>query len=248
VAAHERADGAVTRALRVLEAVSPGTRMLAQIAEAAGVTRTNAHRILGVLADAGYVQPAGSGMYRLAPRSAALAAALRRAEPSGISEALRQLAEKVGATVHMALRSGSRAVYVHKIDGPGPVRMVSSVGMHIPLHCTAIGKAILAALPDDEVRAVISEAGLPARTGNTLTDADTLARSLATIRSQGYAMDDEENEAGIQCLGMALPHDGLPSGGVSISTLVYTTPRERLIGYQPALAATVEQVAALAMR
>lgn len=240
-----RSDGAVTRALRVLEALSPGARKLAEIAEAAGVTRTNAHRILGVLTDAGYVQPVGGGSYRLAPRSAALGAALGLAAPGGVEQALRELGEKVGATVHLALRSGSHAVYVHKIDAPGPVRMASSVGMRIPLHCTAIGKAILAALDDAGVRAVVAEAGLPVRTPNTIGDLDTLAGALAEVRALGHAVDDEENEQGIRCLGMALPRDGAPGGGISISTLTYTTPRDQLISYRAALADTVDQVAAL---
>jgi IclR family acetate operon transcriptional repressor len=245
MAVGEQSDGAVTRALRVLEALGPGTRKLAEIAEAAGVTRTNAHRILGVLTDAGYVQPVGGGSYRLAPRSAALGAALGLAAPRGVGEALRELGEKVGATVHLALRSGSQAVYVHKIDGPGPVRMASSVGMHIPLHCTAIGKAVLAAMGEDQVRELIADTGLPVRTANTLTDVAALGAALAEVRARGYAVDDEENEVGIRCLGMALSRDGVPGGGISISTLTYTTPREQLVGYQPALAATVDQVSAL---
>jgi IclR family transcriptional regulator, acetate operon repressor len=86
---------------------------------------------------------------------------------------------------------------------------------------------------------------LPGRTRNTITDPAALSRELACIRGQGYAVDDEENEEGIRCLGMALPLDGVPGGGLSISTLTYTTPRQRLIDFQPALAATVEQVSAL---
>lgn len=245
MAARERSDGAVTRALRVLEAVAPGARMLADIAEAAGVTRTNAHRILGVLADAGYVEPVGGGSYRLAPRSAALAAALGVAAPCGVEQVLRALGEKVRATVHMALRSGTQAVYVHKIDSPGPVRMASTVGMHIPLHCTAIGKAILARLADDELRELIAETGLVMRTPNTLTTPVTLEADLARVRERGYSVDDEENEPGIRCMAMALVRDGVPGGGISISTLTYTTPREQLLAHQEALSATVDQVAAL---
>jgi IclR family acetate operon transcriptional repressor len=121
--------------------------------------------------------------------------------------------------------------------------MASSVGMHIPLHCTAIGKAILGALDEEQVREVVADAGLPARTRNTITDPDALRGELDAVRGQGYAVDDEENEEGIRCLGMALLRDGVPGGGLSIST--YTTPRQRLIDFQPALAATVEQVSAL---
>lgn len=242
---HERSDGAVTRALRVLEAVAPGARMLADIAEAAGVTRTNAHRILGVLADAGYVEPVGGGSYRLAPRSAALAAALSVAAPRGVEQVLRALSEKAGATVHMALRSGTRAVYVHKIDNPGPVRMASSVGMHIPLHCTAIGKAILARLADDELHELIAKTGLPARTPNTLTTPRALVADLAEVRERGYAVDDEENEPSIRCMAMALVRDGIPRGGISISTITYTTPRDQLLTHREALSATVDQVEAL---
>ncbi|MDT7659368.1 MAG: IclR family transcriptional regulator, acetate operon repressor, partial [Pseudonocardiales bacterium] len=79
----------------------------------------------------------------------------------------------------------------------------------------------------------------------TLTGVDDLLDHLGRVRALGYALDDEENEVGIRCLGMALSRDGVPGGGISISTLTYTTPREQLVGYQPALAATVDQVSAL---
>lgn len=235
-------EGAVTRALRVLESVSPEPRKLGDIADAARVTRTNAHRILGVLGSAGYVQPVGGGSYKLAPRSAALAASLGLGAPQGVEQILAELREQAEATVHLALLSGPKVVYIAKLDGPGPVRMASSVGLHIPLHCTAIGKAVLAALPADKLAQLLGETGLSRRTRRTITAPEALTAELETVRDVGYAVDDEENEEGIRCLGMALVRDGTPVGGVSISTLTFATPRAALLDHRPALATVVKRL------
>src|SRR5690606_20880873 len=108
------------------------------------------------------------------------------------------------------------------------------------LHCTAIGKAILAHLPRDEVEAVVASAGMPSRTPATITDLPALHAELAAVRERGYALDDEENEPTVRCLGAAvLDRSGRPRGGVSISTVTFAVDREELLSYVPLLQDTV---------
>jgi IclR family transcriptional regulator, acetate operon repressor len=109
------------------------------------------------------------------------------------------------------------------------------------LHCTAIGKAVLAHLPRDEVDALMASAGMAARTPATITDLPSLHAELAAVRARGYAIDDEENEATVRCLGAAvLDRAGRPRGGVSISTVTFAVDRAELLGYAPMLKTTVQ--------
>lgn len=108
--------------------------------------------------------------------------------------------------------------------------------MRMPLHTTAIGKSILAHLPAEEVWELIDATGLPRRTPRTLTTARALHAQLAAVREQGFALDDEENETIIRCIGAAvLGPAGRPVGGVSVTTVTFLVSREEIEAYAPAL-------------
>ncbi|SFJ69630.1 IclR family transcriptional regulator [Amycolatopsis sacchari] len=230
------AEGSALRALRVLEAVGApgGPHRLGRIAREAGVTKPSTHRILQGLAEAGYVVSDGDGTYGPGPRAYALSAQFsptQHGEP-----VLRRLRDETGQTVHVALRSGTRAVYVRKLDSDRPYRMASRVGGQIPLHCTAIGKAVLAHLAPAERAALLAETGLPPRTARTRTDPALLEAELAEIRSLGYAVDDEENEETVRCVAAPLlDPGGRPVGGVSVSALTFQLPEDELLAHVPRL-------------
>jgi IclR family acetate operon transcriptional repressor len=161
---------------------------------------------------------------------------------AGVGPTLRRLQQGAGGnTVHLAVRVSDHAVYLHKVDSDKPYEMRSRVGNLLWLHCTAIGKAILAYLPPDEVAAVVASAGLPARTPATITDLDALRAELAAVRERGFAVDDEENETTVRCIGAAiLDRAGRPRGGVSISTVTFAVDRAELLGYAPQLHAAAQ--------
>jgi DNA-binding IclR family transcriptional regulator len=93
--------------------------------------------------------------------------------------------------------------------------------MAVPLHCTAIGKAVLAALPEPEVRTLLARTGAVARTPTTLTDLDGIVAHLADVRDRGWSVDEQENEAGVRCVGAAvIDHTRRVVGGISVSQLV----------------------------
>jgi IclR family acetate operon transcriptional repressor len=241
------AGAAAEKILRVLEAVAApnGPHRLADITLRAGIPKSTAHRLAVLLTAEGYLVAVGGGQYGVGPQLRAFAAQVMGDANDGVHDLLRDLQQLAGGhTVHLALRSGDHAVYIHKVDGDKPYQMASRVGMHLPLHCTAIGKSILSQLPADEVDEIIARAGLPQRTATTITDRGDLHRELEAIRSRGYAIDNEENEPTIRCIGVPVA-DGSRRllGGVSISTVTFMTPRKELATFAPPLLAAANSIA-----
>lgn len=213
---------AAEKTLSVLEALVDHSR-IADIADASGLPKPTVHRILQTLVQRGFARADGRGGYLGGPRILSLAGRfLQRLDiAEHVRPTLRDLQERSGWTVHLALLSGDEAVYVAKLEGARPYHLASRVGMSLRLHCTSIGKAILAALPDDEVRALVRRTGLPARTERTITDPHALLAELAAVRARGYAEDHEENEAGVRAIGAAVfNHTGEVVGAVSAASLV----------------------------
>jgi len=95
------------------------------------------------------------------------------------------------------------------------VRMFTEVGRRVFAHCTGVGKAVLAQLPEAVAGEVVAAAGMPARTDHTIVDVDELAAELARVRAQGYAVDDGEQERGVRCVAVTLP--GIPRTAISVS-------------------------------
>jgi len=236
---------AIEKVLAVLEALPEHERVTA-IAQATGLPRSTVHRILQTLVEHEFAMVTGEGSYSGGPRILLLAGrVMSKFNPAQHAQnALRRLQEAAGHTVHFALLAGDEAVYAAKIEGDKPYRMPSRVGMSIRLHTTAIGKAILAAMPDEEVLTRVRRVGLERRTPNSITDGRALLRHLAQVRARGYALDEEENEAGIRCLGAAVfDQTGRVVGGVSVSVLALevSTP---LDGYAPAVLAAARDISA----
>ena len=201
----ERNEGAATgKILRVLEAVAApgGPHRLADITLRAGVPKSTAHRLVTLLTAENYLV-SRNGSYGVGPQLRAVAAQVMGHANDGVRGLLSDLQHAVGGhTVHLALRRGDDAVYINKLDGDQPYQMASRVGMSIPLHSSAIGKAILSTLPADDIDGIVRRAGLPRRTPATITDPGALADELQTIRARGYAVDDEENEPTIRCIAV----------------------------------------------
>jgi IclR family transcriptional regulator, KDG regulon repressor len=134
---------------------------------------------------------------------------------------LRDLAERTKETVHLVFLDRNEIVYIDKVEGfldHSGLRMASRVGLRNPAHSSAVGKVLLAALPEETLNDFIQEKGLPRRTENTITDLDRLKEHLRMVKKQGYAIDDEENEKGIRCVGAPIYNEtGKAVAAVSVS-------------------------------
>jgi DNA-binding IclR family transcriptional regulator len=241
-----REGSSIDKTLAVLEALAEHHRVT-DIALATGVSKSTVHRILQALVMWGFARPDGLGRYEPGPRILTLAGrVMYRFDPARhASSALRALCEATGYTTHFAIRSIDEAVYVDKQERRRPFQMPSRIGMSVALHTTAIGKAILAQLDDEEVLATCRRAGMARRTPNSLTSEEDLLSHLARVRARGYAVDDEENEPGIRCVGAPVfDHTGQVLGGISISTLAIDLDMAGLEARAPEVMAAARDVSA----
>ena len=235
---------AVEKVLVVLDALTDHHR-LTDLARSTGLPKSTVHRILQTLIDrdfAAFDEVSGYGpgprMLGLAGRTLGDLDASLAAEP-----VLRRLQELSSATVHMAVLAGDEAIYVRKLEGNKPYRMVSRVGMAIPLHCTAIGKALLAAMPDEEVVELMRRTGLARRTPRTITTPECLLDDLKGIRQRHWSSDVEENELGIVCVGAGVrDHSGRVTAAISVSQLRSDPTAIALDDLGPQVAAAAAEV------
>ena len=232
-------DGSAPRKLlRLLEVLGSAPRplRLAEIATDAAIAKPTAHRLLAVLVDQDWAVTHEGGVYEIGPRARAVAATAGRGPANAnVDDVLGELSRDISQTVHLGLRAGDHFVYTHKVDGPQAFGIASHLGMQQLLHCTAIGKCILADMNEQEVRDLVSRTGLPSRTPNTHTIPASLLDDLGQIRKRGYALDEEENEANIRCLAVPVRVNGRTVGAISASAVTFVCDKEQTIGFASAV-------------
>lgn len=131
---------------------------------------------------------------------------------------MEKLSRKYGETIHFAVRDGDEVVYVEKIDGTFNINIYSRIGRRSPIYAPSVGKVILANLEREQIMDILNRSRLQAYTEYTITTKEALLQELDRIRKQGYAMDNEEYELGIRCVGVPVKNiAGRIVGGLSIS-------------------------------
>jgi DNA-binding IclR family transcriptional regulator len=239
----------VEKALRVLLHLGTVRRELSlgEVARGVGLHPSTTHRLLSVLTRHGLTQGgAARGHYVLGLRLAELGhVALDTLEIRAKSRPILEgLTEATRETVHLMLLDGQTGLYVDRVESPQRVRVSSSVGHREYLHCSAVGKAILAHLPPARLSQVIAR-GLPRMTPRTITQPGRLRRHLAGVARRGYAIDNEEGEAGIRCVGAPVfDHRGDVIASVSVAGPAYRLPLARLVAWGPRVAEAAAAISA----
>jgi len=224
----------------------PGGIGLDDLARRLRSPKPTVHRALAALRRARLADQVGRGVYRLGDEYLRLAFQHHASRPEGarLEPALRQLAERYGETAHYAELDGGDVVYRAKVDPPaGSVRLTSQVGGRNPAAATAVGKLLLShrLRSEADLRAWLGDRMLEARTPHTITAVPALWRELVRTRERGYAVDDQENEVGINCVAVpARPDPAGPPGAVSLSALAFRLPLDRLVAEVPRIRATVD--------
>lgn len=211
------------------------------------IGKPSVHRILQEMVRSGFASALPGGYYAPGPRLVAVASMVVAEEQRlrDVPAILESVRDTTGYTVHFAVRSGNEAVYIHKVNSDKPYQMRSRVGMRVPLYCTSIGKCILAWLEPAAAGEILDRTPLTPRTPNTLTTKAKLLDELARIREQGFAIDNEENEANVRCAGVPVfDRDGTVIGGLSISTLVFEFSLEEAAATAPRLTSAARQLSA----
>jgi len=231
----------IDRMMSLIDALArhPSPANLKQLAGETRLHPSTAHRILAVMVDNRLVDRIEPGTYRLGIRLLELGN-LVRLRLNVRQEALpvmQKLHDALRETVNLSVRQGDEVVYVERVSSSGQMmRVVQTVGTRAPLHVTAVGKVFLAEDPVESVEAYANRTGLPKLTDQTHSNAAVLGGELAQVRLQGYAVDREEAEKGVSCIGAGIrDDDGRLVAGISVSA-----PSDRL---DPAWSAQVREAA-----
>jgi DNA-binding IclR family transcriptional regulator len=208
---------ALDRAFAVLDLLGESETPLglAQVASSLQLHKSTAHRFLMVLE-----------RHRMVERNRAIEQydLRERAQPH-----LRRLVAETEETAHLCILEAARVIYIDKIEPARSVRMITRIGASNPVHCTSVGKAILAFLPEDRAADVVKRTRFERFTSRTIANAEALRTEMEKTRRRGYAVDDEEFEEGLRCIAVPLlDAQRLPVGAVSISGPSFRVTAQKL--------------------
>ncbi|NLC63804.1 MAG: IclR family transcriptional regulator [Thermoanaerobacterales bacterium] len=222
----------VERAVKILEEMAKENDGLGvtELSRRLDLHKSTVYRLLSTLVTVGYAeQNPETEKYRLGVKLLYLGGVIleRMDLRNEAHDLLKQLSQDVNETVHLVVPDGDQVLYIDKIDTMKTIRMYSQIGRRATYYASAVGKAILAYSDEKYVEKIISQ-GLIRRTPNTITDPGELKRCLSQIRSNGYSIDDEENEEGIRCIGAPIfGHAGKVIGAISVSGPIMTVTKEK---------------------
>jgi IclR family acetate operon transcriptional repressor len=247
---------ALQRGLRLLQLFSQSERGLTakQVTKLSGLPFSTVHRFLVNLESAGYLHCSGEGVYYLGVACFAVGqSALGQLDIRRLSSPyLQELNQQTRETIHLTVRHGLSAVYVDKLDSPEQLRIHSRIGASVPLYCSAVGKVMLAFMPQEERERVLRQLELKRFTPNTVGNLQELRTELYRVKKNGYACDLEEHELHIRCIAAPIwDHTGGIHASLSITAPMVRMPVSRLrqlapliqqaglrisreLGYQPA--------------
>ena len=222
-----RSVPAVDRALAILEllANSRAGLPLSEIGRRLGVAKSTAHTVLVTLERSGYLEHRsqryvfGLKLFSLAHTAINKLQVCQAAAPF-----LHALSRATGLAVHMAVLENDEAVVVSKVEPVEPFGLATWAGMRMGVHCTAVGKALLAFLPDAQVQALLKSRRFPRYNENTIVSVRKLKQELERTKARGFSIDDEEGELGFRCVGFPV-QDG---AGNVVAAISLAAPAERL--------------------
>jgi IclR family acetate operon transcriptional repressor len=207
------------RALDLVEIVAAhgGQLAIGEIAAASDIPLPTIHRLLRTLVTRGYMRQLPNRRYALGFRLVPLGATAGTMLGADTDRVLARLVDALGETANLAILVGEHAEYVAQAPSRHSMRMFTEVGRRVELHCTGVGKALLAQLDDDRVRGVVHRVGLPRHTARTHVSEAALLEDLDAIRSRGYAVDEQEQEDGVRCVAVPVGPAELSAMAVSVS-------------------------------
>ncbi|HIF58755.1 MAG TPA: IclR family transcriptional regulator [Rhodospirillales bacterium] len=210
------------------------------------LSKSTAHRILSILTSEGMVHyDEHTKTYRLGMRIMEWAAHIwRDFNLREVSlEEMRMLNAETGENINLAIRDNLDIIYMNRVESFKPVRAVATLGARASIHCTGLGKALTAHLPEEEQSEIAHALKYEKMTDHTIENAETFLTRLEETRRHGYGMDDCEFRDEIRCIAAPIfDFRGLPVGALSISTLVFRVPKDTLLSWAPNLIAAAKSI------
>lgn len=224
----------VERALLLIELLARETRelTLTEIASRMGWPKSTVYGLISTLRDYRYVdQSEETGCYRLGIRFFELGNQIAHSWDirSVAKPFMQKLNNQLGDMIQLAAEDQGEVLYLEKIDSTHLIRIVSEIGRRLPMHCSGLGKSILAYLPTGRVKQIIRQHGMHSFTEHTITYLPALEKELDKIRRQGYAVDDQEVMEGLRCVAAPIfDSRGQVKYAVSVSGLCNQMSGERM--------------------
>ena len=196
----------IERALSVLQCLGRSKRgfSISEIGRRLKIPKSSAHLILATLERRGFLQKnTQTGRYHFGLQLVSLSrSAIENLDlREEANSFLRSLMQETGLTVHMAVLERDEAVIIEKVEAPGLVRLASWVGRRLDVNCTGVGKVLMAFLPPDELEYLLRTKEFARHNSRTIISKNALRRELTLVRQSGYALDNEEDEPGVRCIG-----------------------------------------------
>ncbi|CAM3688782.1 MULTISPECIES: IclR family transcriptional regulator [Tsukamurella] len=197
----------VERAFELLELMgrAGGECSLSELSAGTPLPPPTIHRLLRTLVGIGYVRQLPNRRYALGPRLIRLGEVANRQLGAVAVPVLESLVDELEETASLAVLDGDMVIYTGQVLSPHNMRTNNEAGRRVNLHNSGVGKAVLAELDDARVVKLVSQAGIPAPTPNSVSTLSGVFAEVEKVRSQGFAIDDEEQELGVRCYAMAVP-------------------------------------------
>lgn len=212
----------IDKALDLLELLAEhGSLNLLELTDLLDQPKSSTYRIILTLEHRAFISRSDdNGKYCLGYKQLMLTRGLleRNTLRTSAMHEMKKLSERYGDTINLGVLVDGEVLYVDIIESTQPLRMTDTVGSRSPFHATAMGKAMTAYLPEDEVKELIARHGLPAMTKHTLISTESILAELIQVREQGFSMDDQEIVEGARCMAAPIFNMyGTVEGAVSLS-------------------------------
>lgn len=224
----------IIRAFSMLEAISNanGEKLgIQDLAKATNLSKATAYRIASTLVSLDYIEKDENNKYSLGLKLISLSAVvLNNLQLVEVAKSeIQDLAREIGLTTHLGTVDGNDLLYLAKANSNNSIRTTSYVGQRSYLHSTSLGKVLCSYLPLSRVTQILREKGMPQFTAKTITKIEDYFQELEKVKSQGFAVDDEENENFVRCVAAPVfDHSGRAVSAVSVSGLIVHLPETRL--------------------
>ena len=238
----------LTRGLSILEALAKSSAglTLTDVAQRVQLPPSTTHRFLSTLERMGYVYQAGDlGLWYVGLQAFTVGTTFlaNRDFVAQSHASMHRLMEQAGETANLAILDGTEAVFIAQVQCHEMMRTLVKLGSRVPLHASGVGKAIFAALPNEQIDAILKVRGLPRITENTIVVPETMWAALRVIRQRGYSFDDEEHARSTRCVGAAIYDEHAePLGAISIAGPSTRLADERIRQLGPIVAHIAEEL------
>jgi DNA-binding IclR family transcriptional regulator len=236
------------RALHILEFISRLKRgaSIAEVSRSLALPKSSTYLVLRTLEQQGYLRrSAHSRKFYFGLRFVSLCRnVLDNLDLRDVARPiLHKLMRESGLIVHLAVLEGNQAVIIDRVEPPGSSAGADWVGRRLDINCTGVGKILAAFLPEEQFAEVITAKRFARHNDNTIVTITGLKKELAKVREQGFALDDEEDEIGVRCIGVPiLGSDQRAAAAISLAGSVEQIPLERVRGLVSSLKRAASEI------